>query len=215
MSGERLSGVSFMPEYRVWVNMIQRCTNSNNPSFPDYGGRGIRICSRWLDSFDAFFADVGNRPTTDHSIERRDVNGHYEPGNCRWATAEEQANNTRRNVRVVYGGEELTITQLSRKVGMASPTLFSRLARGQTIEQATAVERPPRSRPEKCYDLDGEPRTLKEWAAISGTTYETLYSRIHERGMSLKDALAVPYTKKHRGKNKKRPDTFFLTPEVL
>lgn len=82
------------PEFRSWFSMIRRCTKENDHAYPRYGGRGIKICDRWL-SFSEFLKDMGERPSKDHSLDRIDVNGNYEPSNCRWATNVEQARNKR------------------------------------------------------------------------------------------------------------------------
>jgi hypothetical protein len=87
-------GMTNTPEYNIWVGMIQRCTNSKNKDYKNYGGRGIIVHPDWL-SFENFYNDIGKRPTDNHSIDRIDVNGNYGKDNCKWATLEEQATNKR------------------------------------------------------------------------------------------------------------------------
>lgn len=100
---KRTHGRTGTAEYKIWQGIHQRCENQNDKDFPNYGGRGIVVCNRWA-SFEDFFADMGRRPSKEHSIDRKDVNGNYSPDNCRWATKVEQALNTRRNIIVTAFG---------------------------------------------------------------------------------------------------------------
>jgi hypothetical protein len=88
-------GGRYSPEYWPWQALKDRCVNKNRGDFQSYGGRGITVCERWRDSFENFFADMGPRPSPKHSVDRIDVNGNYEPGNCRWASISEQSRNKR------------------------------------------------------------------------------------------------------------------------
>ena len=113
-------------EYRVWSNMRTRCRNPKATSFRDYGGRGISVVPRW-DSFETFLADMGEAPSRQHSIDRIDVNGHYEPTNCRWATRAEQSSNTRNTRLLSHGGKTLHLAQWAREVGLSEDALERRL----------------------------------------------------------------------------------------
>lgn len=114
------------PEYRCWCHIKDRCTNPNYYQWKHYGGRGITVCERWLNSFPHFLEDMGFRPNGT-SLDRIDVNGNYEPGNCRWATAQQQSSNTRRNRKFTVNGITGTISQLSRHFGIKPHTALWRL----------------------------------------------------------------------------------------
>lgn len=88
-------GMFRTPEHNAWTNMKQRCLNPSCPVWKHYGGRGITVCQEWVESFEAFYADVGPRPAKGFSIDRIDNEGHYEPGNVKWATRREQRTNQR------------------------------------------------------------------------------------------------------------------------
>jgi len=118
------------PEWFAWQHIIQRCTNPNDPTWKNYGGRGISICPEWRNDFSAFLAHVGKRPTAKYSIDRIDNDGNYEPGNVRWATIHEQATNTRRNRRIELHGQTKTITQWAKQLGVNYQAIQYQLAVG-------------------------------------------------------------------------------------
>lgn len=107
------------PEYRCWVRIRTRCYDPKCNYYHNYGGRGIRVCERWLDGFENFFADMGPKPSPKHSIDRIDNNGNYEPDNCRWALKQEQDNNRRTNRFITHNGVTLTLTQWARRLGVS------------------------------------------------------------------------------------------------
>lgn len=117
------------PEYAAWMNMKNRCCNKNYNGYQNYGGRGIKVCDRWLDSFENFIEDIGER-SRGMSLDRINVNGNYEPSNCRWATAKEQANNTRFNKKITVFGKTKTIAEWSDISGIKYSTLKDRLKSG-------------------------------------------------------------------------------------
>jgi len=139
-------GLSKTPEYNSWISMVRRCTDPNNEKYPDYGARGITVCRRWLESVENFIQDMGKMPGRGYTIDRINNDEGYEPGNCRWATAEMQANNQRRTVLHEFEGENLTLAQIARRIpAIPYPTLVDRVSvQGMTLRDALA--RDPRYR---------------------------------------------------------------------
>lgn len=123
------------PEYQSWYSMRSRCQNPNAANYANYGGRGITVCSRW-DVFEHFLADMGPRPSSKHTLDRRNNEGPYCPENCRWATPTEQGRNRRTNHRLTFRGETLTVQEWAERIGIRPKTLHERLRRGQTAERA-------------------------------------------------------------------------------
>lgn len=122
------------PEYNTWMSMKQRCLNPNAPNYDLYGGRGIKICDRWVNSFEDFLSDMGYKPSSKHSIDRIDVNGDYEPSNCKWSTNEEQQNNKRNSVKILINGILYSIKELSQKYSIKESRIRNWRRRGKSIE---------------------------------------------------------------------------------
>lgn len=141
-------GASASRLYRVWIAMRQRCYDPLNKRFPQYGGRGITVCPAWND-FEVFRRDVGDRPSASHTLDRRDNNGNYEPGNVRWATAQEQARNRRTSLMVTAWGETKTLAEWAEdpRCAVAYATLQYRIARAPvSAEDAISLSRLPSNR---------------------------------------------------------------------
>lgn len=133
--------VKFRSEYKTWAAMIQRCANPNCSIYEYYGGRGVNICERWRHSFGNFLADMGPKPTPDHSLDRINVDGNYEPGNVRWADILTQTNNQRSNRRLTFNGKNQTIAEWSRELNISQSVIHNRLRRKWPIKDvlSTAV----------------------------------------------------------------------------
>lgn len=140
-------GMSRRREYRVWADMLNRCNNPSLPNYKNYGGRGITICDSWRESFEAFYADMGDRPLG-LTLERENNELGYCKENCVWATTKTQHSNKRTNHWLTFNNETLTMTQWSEKVGIELMTIQLRLKRGWSIERAlTTPSLIPRKRP--------------------------------------------------------------------
>jgi hypothetical protein len=121
--------------YDTWRSIKERCCNPNSKDWDNYGGRGIKICKEWSSSFADFLADMGERPDG-MTIDRIDVDGHYNKENCRWASMSTQGNNRRTCVYVDFNGKSQSVADWSREVGLERKTLEYRIRSGWEVERA-------------------------------------------------------------------------------
>lgn len=169
--------------YIRWVSVRQRCTNPNDVAYHRYGGRGIIMHPEWAQDFTAFFRDVGEPPTSKHTLERINNDRGYEPGNVCWATRKEQANNRSTNVMVTHLGKTQNLTQWSKELGITYATLRGRIQKGVTDPDKLL-------RPQVWVRGDtkvlhnGESKTLAELSKETGVNYQTLRWR-HKHGKPL------------------------------
>ena len=137
-SGKRMRthGLSRSRIYYEWRSMKDRCARENNKQYADYGGRGITVCQEWQDSFEAFRDwAITNGYQDNLTIDRIDVNGNYDPSNCRWVTNREQQNNKRNNHLLSYNGKEQTIAKWAEETGLDWMVIYDRIRHGWTVER--------------------------------------------------------------------------------
>ena len=128
-------GMTKTSEFYSWNHMKDRCGNPNNQNYASYGGRGIKVCERWLVSFSAFIEDMGRKPSIYHTIDRINNDGNYEPTNCRWALMSEQ-NSNKSNARIItFNNKSQSITEWAKQLRVSVKTLRSRLNYGWSVER--------------------------------------------------------------------------------
>ena len=139
MSRSRKTG-KIAPEYLLWTGMINRCENPNEPAYPRYGGRGIKVHPEWRVSFEAFYRDMGPRPAPRATLDRIDNDGDYAPGNVRWATYQEQARNRRSTKWIEWEGQQIPLAELAEREGISYKKLWKRLSTGVPLDKALSKE---------------------------------------------------------------------------
>lgn len=172
--------------YGSWCAMRARCR-----SHKDYKGRGIKVCKRWINSFENFLTDMGERPSPKYSIERQDNDGDYKPSNCRWATRAEQARNRSNNHILKVGSKKHCVTDWAKNSGIKVTTLRNRVRRGWSPNEAvTRTTEIHRTTP---VTYSGRSMMLTDWAKHLGVTYSSLHSRIYTLGWPLEKAFTQQY----------------------
>lgn len=152
------NSMEYKREYASWYSMQQRCYNVNKDNYSYYGGRGITVCDRWLNSFDDFVLDMGARPIG-KTLDRIDFNGNYEPSNCRWATQSEQTINSSW-ARMISDddGEVICLDQFAKKHNISPSTVKCRLDRGLSVSDA---KKPPKEKHQVEVVFKGESFTMR------------------------------------------------------
>jgi hypothetical protein len=138
MLGDRVRthGMTNSSEFSSWRSMLSRCYEPRNASYPRYGARGVTVCQRWRDSFEAFLADMGPKPTPRHSIERQNSTVGYQPGNCVWATRKQQQRHLCSNRHITHDGQTRLLVEWAEITGLGRVTITRRLAAGWTVHDA-------------------------------------------------------------------------------
>jgi DNA-binding protein Fis len=178
------------PTYSRWHSLKRRCTDPTQDKRGNYYHRGIKVCDRWLESFENFLEDMGECPSPDHSLERIDVNGDYCPENCEWILLSRQAYNKRNTKIYEFDGKKLTLPEWEKETGINEGTLRSRLVdMGWSVEKALTT---PANDFVCVLEYQGKSMTLAEWSKELGIDAGTLNARLKDYGWSVEKTLTTP-----------------------
>ncbi len=170
-------------EYRSWTAMRNRCISPKNASWKYYGAKGVTVCDRWQ-SFEAFFQDIGPKPSPEHSIDRfPNTEGNYEPGNCRWASKREQVL-TRSITRLIeFDGKKQCLADWSRETGIPESTIVNRIDAGCSMEDVFAHG--PGQGKVRIIEYKGRSMSVSAWARLTGIPAATIHERPSNDALTL------------------------------
>lgn len=186
------------PTYRAWQRMIQRCTNSNTRNWDRYGGRGIKVCDRWLGptGFVNFLTDMGAMPEgrpRQWSLDRIFNDGNYEPNNCRWTTAKVQIRNSSLVHHVMYGGENLPLADWNARLGLSKAAIFLKARKLGSYEAAVAWfhQNHKKTAEGRMIEIDGVVKSFGAWAATIRMSKRGLHQRQQRLSIPMEDAIRM------------------------
>lgn len=168
--------MSKINRYKAWWQMIKRCTDPEHKFWKDYGGRGITVDPAWLD-FDQYYADTGEPPTEQHTLDRIDNEKGYGPDNWRWATKAEQARNRRYCHLLTFTGKTQTASEWARELGMKVETVIWRIKKGWDVSDILDPDAETYHRG-KLLCVDGVSKSIGEWSAETGVAKGTIHARL-------------------------------------
>lgn len=194
-------GMTNTKEFRTWSGMKSRCYNPklSNSNKKNYYDKGIKVCDRWIDSFENFYSDMGKAPTPNHSIDRIDVNGDYTPDNCRWATQKEQCRNKGNNVLYTINGVKKTLIEWCEDLGVSYENASQRILRLKwPIERALEIESDYKYQRKIAgkhkvifLEVDGVSKSLNHWCSELNLKPNKVYARVMALGWNHKQALEL------------------------
>ena len=174
--------------WNIWNAMLGRCKYPSNASYQYYGGRGIKVCERWQ-KFENFYEDMESTYKDGLTIDRKDNDGDYEPGNCRWLTYKEQMRNRDDNHNITFNGKTMCLLDWTKKLGFKKNVLSMRLQKGWSIEKALTT---PARKNRNGLTYNGDTKSMLDWANEIGIKPTTLSGRLNQSKWSIEKALTTP-----------------------
>lgn len=175
-------------EYSTWKTIKSRCYSKSQKDRGKYRENNIEVCERWINSFDNFFMDMGEKPGPEYSIERVNNNKNYTKENCKWCNWKEQSRNRGSfNITFYYNGKNCCLSEIAENIGVNYRTLYSRIKRGLSFEDA--IKQDPYS---KLFEINGVSKHLKEWCKDFNVDFKTVNNRVFKHGWEIGKALSTP-----------------------
>lgn len=191
-----MHGESNTKLYGVWLAMRRRCYLESCADYKNYGERGVRVCDKWNDSYVSFRDwSIANGYKEGLEIDRIEVDGNYEPSNCRWITKLENARNKRSTIFITINGKTKTLQDWSEEYGLPYKTVryrYRKGIRGKELLNPLVIHKPPKSKPKTFVEINGMSKSLREWSEYSGVSLKTIEYRYYQKGLKDEKLIEKP-----------------------